>query len=307
MARRLRLQFPGATYHVINRGNYRRDLFATAGAAKSFELALGEACTRYGWVAHAFTAMRNHFHLALTTPLPNLGEGMHWLQTTFALRFNRFRSESGHLFQGRYQSPLIEDAAALVRVVDYVHLNLVQAELAPLAPPANFRWNSLARFVRGPRPLWLTPREWLAELQLDDSPAGWARYLAQLRILATDPTEQQEQDFDDISRGKPIGTDAWRMALAREHRHRALEPDLPRDEALPLKQAGWITALEQALACHSLTPKDIVPTPGVPRWKVEVAAKIRKTSGAPYRWIADQLRLDRPASLRAAVCWLGRR
>jgi REP element-mobilizing transposase RayT len=74
-----------------------------------------------------FCLLRNHYHVALTTPVPNLGDGMHWLQTTFALRFNRFRSERGHLFQGRYQSPLVEDAAALVRVVDYIHLNPVLA------------------------------------------------------------------------------------------------------------------------------------------------------------------------------------
>ena len=220
MARRLRLQYPGAIYHIINRGNYRRDLFAAAGTAKSFELALGETCTRYGWRVHAFAAMRNHFHLALTTPKPNLSEGMHWLQTTFAVRFNRLRSESGHLFQGRYQSPLIEDTAALVRVVDYIHLNPIRAGIAPAGQPAAFQWSSLARFVRGPRPPWLSPREWLAKLQLEDSPAGWARYMEQLLFLA---------------------------------------------------------------------------------------ALIRKTSGAPYRWIAEQPRLDRPASLRAAVCWLGRR
>ena len=70
MARRLRSQFPGAIYHLINRGNYRRDLFATVGAAKAFECALGEASTRFDWVVHAFCLLRNHYHVALTTPVP---------------------------------------------------------------------------------------------------------------------------------------------------------------------------------------------------------------------------------------------
>ncbi len=175
MARRLRIQFPGAIYHVLNRGNYRCDLFATTGAAKSFELAVGEACGRYGWLIHAFVIMRNHFHLALTTPLPNLTEGMHWLQTTFAVRFNRFRSESGHLFQGRYQSPLIEDARALARVVDYIHLNPVRAGITPARQPAAFPFGSLPRFVRGPRPSWLSAHEWLAASKIEDSPAGWRK------------------------------------------------------------------------------------------------------------------------------------
>jgi putative transposase len=70
--------------------------------------------------------MRNHFRLVMETPEPNLVDGMHWLQSTFATRFNRLRGESGHLFQGRHQSLPIENSAALVRVVDYIHLNPVR-------------------------------------------------------------------------------------------------------------------------------------------------------------------------------------
>lgn len=72
MARKLRLEFSGACYHVINRGNYRRNLFADEGAAGAFERCLGEACDRFHWLIHAYVVMVNHFHLALTTPEPNL-------------------------------------------------------------------------------------------------------------------------------------------------------------------------------------------------------------------------------------------
>ena len=102
MARPLRVQFQGARYHVVNRGNYRSDVFGTVGAAQAFESVLSEGCKRYGWQLFAHVIMRNHFHLAVETPLPNLAEGMHWLQGTFATRFNRYRGERGHLFQGRY-------------------------------------------------------------------------------------------------------------------------------------------------------------------------------------------------------------
>lgn len=70
MARKLRIGFAGACYHVINRGNYRRDLFAEPGAATSFERCLGEAASRFGWRVHAYVVMRNHFHIALETPEP---------------------------------------------------------------------------------------------------------------------------------------------------------------------------------------------------------------------------------------------
>lgn len=113
MARKLRIQYPGAIYHVINRGNYRRDVFESAGAAEAFLRVLIEATALYSWRVHAYVVMRNHFHLALDTPQPNLVEGMHWLQSTLATRFNRLRRESGHLFQGRYQAFLVEKMALL--------------------------------------------------------------------------------------------------------------------------------------------------------------------------------------------------
>jgi putative transposase len=116
MARKLRIEFEGAIYHVLNRGNYRRDLFLSSGEAKAFVLALEEATKTFGWRVHAYAVMRNHYHLALQTPRPNLVDGMHWLQSTFATRFNRLHGERGHLFQGRYQSLLVEDDASLAQV-----------------------------------------------------------------------------------------------------------------------------------------------------------------------------------------------
>jgi REP element-mobilizing transposase RayT len=123
MARRLRIRFPGARYHVINRGNLRHDIFATAGARRSFAGVTGEACGKFGWRMHAYIVMRNHFHFALETPEPNLVAGMHWLQSTFAVRLLRFHGQHGHVFQGRYKSPVIQDDAHLARVCDYIHLN----------------------------------------------------------------------------------------------------------------------------------------------------------------------------------------
>jgi putative transposase len=305
MARRIRIQFPGAMYHIINRGNYRRDLFETTGAAMGFERAVGEARQAFAWHIHAFAIMRNHFHLALTTPFPNLVEGMHWLQTTFAARFNRFRSENGHLFQGRYQSPLIQDAAALTRVVDYIHLNPVSAGIVPAHSVANFRWTSLARFVKGPRPVWLSPASWLKQLQLDDSHSGWAGYVEHLLSIANNPLEQQNCDFDEISRGCHVGTLSWRRALAREHQHRALEQDLPHAEIAGLKEARWQTVLESALRFRGLTEAQCAGEQRS-RWKIEIAHMLRKHAGAPYRWIANALLMGSPLSVRVAVCRLGK-
>ncbi|MGH7958403.1 MAG: transposase [Opitutaceae bacterium] len=304
MARRLRIQFPGAIYHVINRGNYRRDLFESVGVAKSFEAILGEASTRFGWEIHAFCLLRNHFHVALTTPVPTLGDGMHWLQTTFAVRFNRFRSERGHLFQGRYQSPLVEDAAALVRVVDYIHLNPVQAGIVSPEQVAEFRWSSLSRFVKGSRPAWLSSETWRDQLGMADSRCDWDRYVGALISLARDPEGQKKRGFDELTRGCTIGTHGWKRAIAREHSHRALELDLPRDETIELKAQRWRAALDEELRRLGKDDNDSVRDQKGAAWKVEIALRLRRNIGAPYRWISKTLAMGSPAAVRVAVCRL---
>jgi len=101
MSRQLRIEYGGALYHVINRGNYRAWIFEDEGSKKSFEKALLEACDYAGWRLHAFVVMSNHFHLALETPEPNLSDGMRWLSSVFANRFNRFRKENPRPIQER--------------------------------------------------------------------------------------------------------------------------------------------------------------------------------------------------------------
>jgi REP element-mobilizing transposase RayT len=92
---------------VINRGNYRRNLFGGEGAAEAFERTLGEAAKRFGWRVHAYVVMSNHFHLAVELTEPNLSEGMKWLQGTWIRRYNGFRRLIGRPFQGRYKALVV--------------------------------------------------------------------------------------------------------------------------------------------------------------------------------------------------------
>ena len=80
MARPLRIESEDGVYHVLNRGNYRADLFRAEGTKTAFLKCLGEACVRTGWRVHAWGIMSNHYHLAVSTPRANLVEGMQWLQ-----------------------------------------------------------------------------------------------------------------------------------------------------------------------------------------------------------------------------------
>ena len=215
MARKLRIQFEGAIYHVINRGNYRRDLFENANAKASFESCLLDAADRFKWKLHAFSLLRNHFHLVPETEHANLSEGMQWLQVTHAVRFNRFRNERGHLFQGRFKAILIENGASLARVVNYVHLNPVEAKIVEPEQIAEYRWSSLYHFLRQNVPLVLSAKDWLAELRSSgvDDIHGYVSYL---QTLARDREEQKRQGWAGMNHGWAIGTQGWRETLARE-------------------------------------------------------------------------------------------
>ena len=142
MARPLRLESAAGVYHVLNRGNYRLDLFRAAKAKAAFLACLNEVCAKTGWEVHAWCLMSNHFHLAVSTPRANLVEGMRWLQGTFAVRFNRFRQERGHLFQGRYKSLLVDPDGGLGPLCHYIHLNPVRAKLRPVADLPDYPWTN---------------------------------------------------------------------------------------------------------------------------------------------------------------------
>jgi putative transposase len=124
MPRSLRIEYPGAVYHVLNRGNYRSDVFGVEGSKEIFEQTLIGSCERFGWILHAYCLLDNHYHMAIETPDSNLSVGMQWLQSTYANRFNRLVKERGHVFQGRYKSLVIErdkkSAAWKVMIAHYL-------------------------------------------------------------------------------------------------------------------------------------------------------------------------------------------
>ena len=215
MARKLRLEYPGAVYHVINRGNFRTNVFQSEGAKAAFEACLFEACARSAWVLHAFVVMRNHYHLAVETPEDNLGNGMQWLQSSFANRFNRLRGERGHLFQGRYKSLVVERTAALGPVCDYVHLNPARAGVVPVERLAEYRHSSYW-YLGQPqqRPAFLHPETALeAAGGLTDDRSGWRAYADYLAWQAAEGPAGGGRAHASLSRGWALGHEC----LIRSH------------------------------------------------------------------------------------------
>ena len=154
MARKLRIEYPGAVYQVMSRGDRCATIFRAEPGYHLFLQTLAEACTKAGWQVHAYCLMPNHFHLVLETPQPALVAGMKWLLGTYAGRFNRRHRQFGHLFSGRYKALLVDGSRNdyLKTVCDYVHLNPARAGLLKGSQPlARFRWSSYPLYLAPPR------------------------------------------------------------------------------------------------------------------------------------------------------------
>jgi len=131
MARSLRIEYAGAFYHVMARGNCRQAIFKDNEDRRRFVQTLGEACGMTGWRVHAWVLLSNHYHLMLETPEANLVAGMQWLQNTLTRRFNVRHRAWGRVFGDRYKAVLVEGGQRFYyeTLMDYIHLNPVRAEI----------------------------------------------------------------------------------------------------------------------------------------------------------------------------------
>ncbi len=155
MARPLRIEFPGALYHVTSRGDRQEAIFEDDGDRQSFLSILGEVVKGWNWLCYAYCLMSNHYHLLVQTPDGNLAKGMRQLNGVYTQRSNRRHGRVGHLFQGRYQSILVDGDAYLLALSRYVVLNPVRAGI--VATPDEWPWSSFKAMVGQ-----ATGQEWLA-------------------------------------------------------------------------------------------------------------------------------------------------
>lgn len=153
MARPLRIEFPGALYHVTSRGDRKESIYAGDQDRAAFLEVLGEVVRDFHWVCHAWCLMDNHYHLVIETPDANLGKGMRQVNGVYTQFYNRRHEQSGHLFQGRYKAILVDRDAYAMEVARYVVLNPVRAKLVP--SPERWRWSSYRATVGlEPAPDW---------------------------------------------------------------------------------------------------------------------------------------------------------
>ena len=178
MARPLRIEFEGALYHLLARGNSRQAIFESDGDRERFVIFLAESAERFEVAVHGFVLMGNHFHLLAGTRRANLTRWMHWLMVAYSVYFNRRHRRSGHVLQGRYKSLLVEDGEYLLALSRYLHLNPVRGKLLGRGTPGErrerlrkFPWSTYPGYA-GLRRGWPFVEEELVLGELGSAPRG---------------------------------------------------------------------------------------------------------------------------------------
>ncbi len=155
MARQLRIEYRGAVYHVISRGNQKNTIFFSDNDRIAFLKYCQGAHERYGALVHSYCLMNNHYHLLLETPRGNLSQIMHFINASYTIFINTKYSRTGHLLQGRFKAILIQADSYARELSRYIHLNPVRAAI--VRDPMDYRWSSYREFIgRRASPPWLS-------------------------------------------------------------------------------------------------------------------------------------------------------
>jgi REP element-mobilizing transposase RayT len=323
MARSIRLEFEGAFYHVMARGNRKSAIFLDDHDRRFFLQCLADVCEKTGWKVHAWVLMENHYHLFIQTPEANLVEGMKWLQNTVTRRFNVRHREWGRLFGDRYKAVVVDGESPYYyeTLWDYIHLNPCRAGLVDVTQwqgVLDYQWSSLAggyAVMPHQRAKWLAAEQGLAAMGVEDTVEGRKKLVERLDKRAAEERERSgfvAVDADADKRGSHLrrgwywGKQAFAEKLmklgeetiGRKRKARSYDASLERkahgeQKALDLLEAGLRVAglAKEELAGHRCTE---------PR-KVLLAGLLWKKTTVSQAWIAEHLGMKNAANVSRVI------
>ena len=312
MPRAPRIEYAGAVYHVLCRGDRRERIIRGDEDARLFLRTLGETCDRTGWRVHAYVLLPNHYHLLLETPDANLVAGMRWLQSTYTLRFNARHRECGHLFQGRYKALVVdgEEPVYFRLLSDYIHLNPARARLLDRERPklGSYPWSSYAAYVgRTERPAWLSVDRVLNGQGWDDDRAGrrgYAAYLADRVAECLDEHRGLTKEWKAVRRGWYLGDGAFRQRIldllsgvvdTKQRSSYAGEGMRAHDEQAAER------LLEHGLRAVRWTSEDLQRARPSDVRKQGLVWLLRTSTTVGCGWITEHVQMGHPANTNRAV------
>ncbi len=223
MARKSRIHRPGAVYHVIQRGNDRKDIFLDEQDRHRFYEILKNACERFGCRILAFCLMTNHIHLAVLVDDIPLSRIMQNLSQRYTQWYNWRQQKSGHVFQGRYKAVMVDGDAYLLELAAYLHLNPIRANLSER--PEDYPWSSHRAYLGKERLAWLETETLLSRLSFRVEKArGLFDEFVEGRIA-----EGRRKEFhgEEVADSRIFGDDDFvEKALAQEELPPIQKPDI---------------------------------------------------------------------------------
>jgi putative transposase len=201
MARPWRIEYEGAIYHVISRGNERRAIFLDDRDRDVFLQTLGQMAFRFDLEVYAYVLMNNHYHLLIRTEKANLSKSMHWFLVTYTSRFNKRHTRNGHLFQGRFKSILVEDEHYLLKLSCYIHRNPLRAKIVRRL--VDYPWSSYKVYAYGKsHPDWLRTSLIFSQFSQKD------KYKA-YREMVQSYSGEEKKTYEDFRHGLILGSRAF--------------------------------------------------------------------------------------------------
>ena len=223
MARPLRIEYPGALYHLTARGDGQEDIFQDDADRLEFLSVLAAVVGRFGWRLYAYCLMDNHYHLMVETPKANLSLGMRQLNGVYTQRINRRHKRVGHVFQGRFKAIVVDKQTYLLELSRYVVLNPIRARM--VRDPARYRWSSY-RVSAGLEalPTFLDAPALLAHFA-DSLPTAQRRYAAFVAegLQRTSPWERLQGQV-------LLGEQAFLRKIAPKLKSKALAKEIPKSQ-----------------------------------------------------------------------------
>ena len=293
--RQIRIQYPGAIYHLMSRGDRREAIVSGDRDRELWLETLGEACTKCDWQVHAYCLMSNHFHLVVETPLANLVVGMKWFLGTYTVRFNARHHLHGHLFAGRYKSVLIDEAEQqYLRVAcDYVHLNPARANLVgPEQRLEDYRWSSYPAYLQksSARPGWLRTDRLLGEhgVGTDDRLARFefSRRMESERVAVNDAGNSAWL----LRRGWRLGGEEFLTRLLDRLDGKVTENHQAR-ERTETADAKAERIIQESLREMGWTEDDLRERRKCAREKVRIAQRLRAETTLSLKRVATRLNM----------------
>jgi REP element-mobilizing transposase RayT len=243
MSRAWRIEYEGALYHLLSRGNERRDIFKDDRDRSIFLDTIDEFSERFEINVFAFVLMHNHYHLLVRTLHANLKKAMHWFGTTYTQRFNKRHSRSGHLFQGRYKSIIVQNDAYLLQLSCYIHRNPLRAGVVERL--ADYRWSSYLAYAYGRKaPEWLSTELILSQFASQDRHKHYRKKVQKY-------AKEEKRLWEDLRHGLFLGSERFVERIRTQHLTSEPEMGIPQQiqTAKPSDPVNMLRSAEHALKC----------------------------------------------------------